>query len=348
MALQKYKNSKQFNSGLAKGLKGKIFLFLGEEEGEKDKSINSILSAVFSDATDRSRYTGRFYLNDDRNTMEEFTSAADFALTGSMFSDKKVCIIRNIENLKINDRVRNIMDDLLTSTPEGTFVIMTSMSNQAPAYIEKKHDLIEIVQFWKNFDSDLFNYIKKTFTDRKISVDEKIIPLMIDLTGNDIKKTDELLDLISLSSGDMEVNEDMLRDIAGDMKDVSVFEFTDALFLREKKSFIYLKNLLDTGTAELLILSMIVRQAELLERYYCFLDEKFTHDEAVGKLGLAASKLRRDRFTAILKKTPRSALGRIYPLIGRTEYSIKTGSSGNSVITGPLFILVSDILTVKQ
>ena len=328
MALKKYKNSKQFNSELMKGVKGKIFLFLGEEEGEKDKSINRILSYVFTENTDRSQNTGRFYINEDKNAQEEFIAAADFALSGSMFSDRRVCIIRNIENLKVNDTTRNIMDDLITSTPEGTILIMTSMLNQPPAYIEKKYDTVEVIQYWKNFDSDLFNYIRKILTDRRIRFDDRIIPLMIELTGNDIKKIDELLDLILISSGDIDLNENLLRDIAGDIRDVSIFEFTDSLFLKEKKSLAYLKKLLDAGTAELLILNMIVRQADSLEKYYGLLEEKLTHEEAIAKLGLSASRLRRDRFNAIIKKTSRSNLNTIYPLIARTEYSIKTGGSG--------------------
>ena len=57
-----------------------------------------------------------------------------------MFSNNRACIIRNIENIKINDAVKNIMDDMMTSAPEGTVIIMTSMANQAPAWIEKKYE----------------------------------------------------------------------------------------------------------------------------------------------------------------------------------------------------------------
>jgi DNA polymerase III delta subunit len=347
MALKKYKNSRQFNSELSKGIKGKTFLFLGEEEGEKDKSINTILSSVFSGNEDRAQNTGRFYITEDKNAHEEFVAAADFALSGSMFSERKVCIIRNIENLKVNETVKNIMDDLITSTPDGTILIITSMLNQAPAYIEKKYDRIEIVQYWKNFDSDLFNYIRKTLSDSKFSFDEKIIPLMIELTGNDIKKIDELLDIISITCRDIALDENLIRDIAGDIRDISLFEFTDSLFMKDKKSLLYLKKLLDSGTAELLILNMIARQAESLERYYGLLEEKLSHDEAIAKLGLSASKLRRERFNTIIKKTSRSDLNRIYPLIARAEYSIKTGGSRNSIMTVPVFVLASEMLSIK-
>ena len=93
---------------------------------------------------------------------------------------------------------------------------------------------------------------------------------------------------------------------------------------------------------------MIVRQADSLEKYYILLEEKHSHDEAIARLGLAASKLRRERFNAIIKKTSRSDLSRIYPLIARAEYSIKTGGSMNSAVTGPLFVLASEILSIRR
>lgn len=348
MAPKKHQTSKQFSAGLAKGLNGNFYLFLGEEEGEKDKVINIILGLIFKKDEDRGQNTGRYYINDDKNSQEEFTAAADFALSGSMFSENRACIIRNIENIKVNDTVKNIMDDMMSSAPDGTVIIMTSMSNQSPSWIEKKYDdAIHTVQFWKNFDSDLFNYIRKNFNDARLQCDDRIINLLIELTGNDIKKIDEMLDMISLTSKDVPINETLIRDIAGEIREVSVFEFVDSLFMKEKRSLTYLKKLIDEGTAELLILNMMIRQADTIEKYYMLLDGENSQDEALAKLGLAASKLKRDRFTAILKKTARDDLRRIYPLIAKTEYRLKSSNTGLSIISSPVFELASEMLIMK-
>lgn len=349
MALKKYQTSKQFSAELGKGLNGKIFLFLGEEEGEKDKVINTILGIIFKNSEDRVQNTGRYYLNEDKNAQEEFVSAADFALSASMFSEKKACIIRNIENVRVNDTVKNVMDDMMTSAPEGTIIIMTSIANQAPAFIEKKYDdMVSIVQFWKNFDSDLLNYIRKSLVNSKIPFDDRIIPLIIELTGNDIKKIDEMLDMISLTSKDIILNETLVRDLAGEIRDITVFEFVDSLFLKEKRSLSFLQKLLDDGTAPLLILNMIIRQADSIEKYYTLLDEKNNQEEAFAKLGLAASKLKREKFSSILKKTSRENLIRIYPLIAKSEYAIKNSIGGSSIISNPVFVLASEMLMMKQ
>jgi DNA polymerase III delta subunit len=52
--------------------------------------------------------------------------------------------------------------------------------------------------------------------------------------------------ILSLSK-DIEITESLIRDLAGDIKDVTIFDFTDSLFLKEKRSLAILKKLLNEG-----------------------------------------------------------------------------------------------------
>ena len=346
MTQKKYPTSKQFNAELSKGLKGNMFLFIGEEEGEKDKIINSILNLKFKDEDERSQNCGKYHISDDKDRMQEFMSAADFILSGSMFSNNRVCIIRNIEKIETNDSVKNIIDDIFTQTPDGTIIIMTCMANKVPGIIGKKYeDLVQIVQFWKNFDSDLFNYISKTLRNNRVKFDDRMVPLILELTGNDIKKIDEMLDMISIISIDTPLTGALLKDLAGGIREITIFEFIDSLFLKEKRSLLHLKRLLNDGTAELFILNMIVRQADLIERYYNYIKDDHSHEEALAKLGLAASKLRREKFVSILKKISRDEIREIYPYIAKAEYHIKSSGTSRTLVNNPVFVLASEILS---
>ena len=347
MTQKKYPTSRQFNAELSKGLKGNIFLFIGEEEGEKDKTINSILRIKFSDEEQRSQNCGKYYISDDKDRMLEFMSAADFILSGSMFSNTRVCVIRNIENIETNDKVKNIIDDIFTQAPDGTIIIMTCMANKVPGIIGKKYeDLVQIVHFWKSFDSDLFNYISKSLRDKKIKFDDKIVPLILELTGNDIKKIDEILDMISIISTDTPLTGALLKDLAGGgIREITIFEFIDSLFLKDKRSLLHLKRLLNEGTAELFILNMIVRQADLIEKYYTYIKEDYSQEEALAKLGFASSKLRREKFVSILKKINRDEIKKIYPYIAKAEYHIKSSGTSRTLVNNPVFVLSSEILS---
>lgn len=348
MSQKKFPTSKQFAAEIKKGLRHSIYLFLGEAEGDKDKLINQMLEQHFTDPEERRNNTGRFFINEDRNAAEELLAAADFAMAGSMFSAKRVCIIRNFENAKSNDNSKAVIKDMISALAEGTVMIITSAENRPPSLLDRYPDsVIHTVQFWKQFDSDLFTYIKKSLTDKGISIEEKYIPLILDLTGNDIRKIDELIDMTGYSAGDMKLTESVIRDLAGDVREMSVFDFTDSLFRKEKKSLTYLRRLLEEGTAELLILNMILRQADTLEKYYGFLDAKLGQDEALMKLGLASGKIRREKFIEVSRKFTRENLKKFYPLAARAEYMIKSSGAANSLAGNPVFVLAAEIIAMK-
>lgn len=348
MTYKKYPNSKQFIRELNKGLTGSIYLFLGEEEGEKDKVINTMLGIVFGNSPDRRNNTGRFHITDEKNSYDQFIQAADFAMTGSMFSDKRVCIIRNIDLLKQSEASKNTVKDMITGIAEGTLVVITSSKNQAPAFLTKNfEDKISIIQFWKYFDSDLYTYIMRTLKERKIDFEDNIIPLLIEYTGNDIKKIDEAIDTLEYTSGDTSVTSEIIKQLVGYTREITVFDFIDSLFLREKRSLEFLKKLLELGTAELLILNLIAKQAETMEKYYSLIDENNSPDEAMKKIGVAAPQKRRDKFYSLSSKFNTDKIKKIFTLIAATDYAIKSKTPGNSIVSKPVFVLASEILSIR-
>lgn len=343
MALKKYPASKQFFTELHSGVKHRVFLLLGEEEGEKDKAIKLILDRVLGDSPERGLNTGRYIISDDKNAQAEFTAAADFILGGSMFAAERVCVVRNLQHVKFTEGIKNIFSDMISGMPHGTILVMTSTENQPPAFIEKEYPHIYVVQFWKYFDSDLINYVRRTLTDRKMDFHEKIVPLIIELAAGDIRRVDEIIDMAEYSGQGMHINEDMIRELAGDARGASVFDFTDMLFRKDKKSLPLLKQILDDGTAELLVLSMVTRQADMLEKYYRLTAENMPSEEAMTRVGLGTGKLRRDRFNAITRRFTRENLKMVYPLIARADYMLKSsGSAGGA--KSPLVDLAFEIV----
>jgi len=97
----KYPNAKQFKRELDGDRLERLYLFLGEEEGEKDKCINRIMVMAFNDPFERSHASCRFHMEND-----EFMTAADFVLSPSMFSSLRVCVIYNIDALRATAAAR--------------------------------------------------------------------------------------------------------------------------------------------------------------------------------------------------------------------------------------------------
>jgi len=348
LAYKKYPNSKQFDKGLRRNLKSQLYLFTGEEEGEKDKIITKMIGIHLNGEENTSEYTGRYYLTDDRNIMDEFIAAAEYTQSSSMFSSKKIVILKNIDKLKSSSQNSILIEELFTQLPEDTVLIMTIAKNSIPAFIEKAFpENGEIIQFWKFLENDLFNYIQKSLNDKGLKPDSEAINTIIELTGNDIKKIDEAINMLYYSGSDIRVDAHTVKQIIGDTREITVFEFIDHLFSGSRKTLSILSHILDEGVADLLILNMILRQTDLIEKYYLLIDNHQSPDEALKKIGVAFSKPRKDKFMSFTKKIKRQFIPKIYPLIARTDFKIKSGQSGESKISNPIFELSEKILLMK-
>jgi DNA polymerase III delta subunit len=138
----KYPNAKQFKRELDGDRLEHLYLFLGEEEGEKDKCINRIMVMAFSDPSERSHASSRFHMESD-----EFMTAADFALSPSMFSSRRVCVMYNIDALRTPVTTRFL--ELVNELPDTAILILTTREIRPPAFMNPLLDRFKVVQFWR-------------------------------------------------------------------------------------------------------------------------------------------------------------------------------------------------------
>lgn len=349
MSQKNFPNSKQFFQNIKKGITHNIYLFAGEAEGDKDKAINALLSMLFQSEEDKNNNTGKFFIFEDRSSDDEILAAVDFALSFSMFSPKKACIIRNLDNIKTNDKNKKLIKELTEELPESTMLIITISSKDVPSYLSHiPESKMAVFQFWKQFDSDLINYIKVETKNKKIPIEEKFIYLILELAGNDIKKIDTILDMVqylSLSK-DIEITESLIRDLAGDIKDVTIFDFTDSLFLKEKRSLTILKKLLNEGTETLFIINMIIRQLEFLDKYFLLIKSGLAEDEVLKKIGIQG-KLKKEKFIDSTRLFNDEKIKTIFAIAAKAEYLAKSGSAKTNLLSNPAFILSTEILMLK-
>jgi len=338
MALKKYPSSKVFKKELEGKKLSRLYLFMGEEEGEKDKFIQKILDLTFQNSEERNNSTGRFHIEND-----EFLAAADFALSQSMFSSTRVCIMRNIESLKSTKNNKLIFKDIMENLPDDTSLIMTTIKNRPPDFIPAAFlDKTKVVQFWKFFDNDIYNYIKAELKKTNLNIEEKALNLLIELTGKDIKKIDDALEMIKYSGQSDIITQNTIADLIHDVRNVSVYDFIDSLFKKQKRALHLFKKTLEEGTPEGRIFYEITRQVETLERYYILIEEGNNIDEAIKKCGIYSKN--RDNFLSYTRLFPADKVKKIFKLITKADYKRKSGSSSKELVASPLFNLITEML----
>ncbi|MBN2161002.1 MAG: DNA polymerase III subunit delta [Spirochaetes bacterium] len=335
----KYPNAGQFKRELDSDRLERIYLFLGEEEGEKDKAINRITVMAFSDPNERSLATGRFHIEND-----DFMAAADFALSPPLFSSRRICIMYNIDSLPYA-RHKAVFQDLVVNLPDSAMLIMTSHEIRPPAFMAELLDRFKVVQFWRYFDKDIYNYILASFRKLGLPIDDRAVDILVERTGNDIKKIDDAIDMIRFSGETGRVDAEMIQYFIPDQKDANVFEFVDALFKKDTHALSLFKRIFEDGTPDLRVVYQVLRQAEIIEKYYSLAEEGAPAEEAMARAGVYSKN--RGNFWLYTKAFPRSLLRRVFPLISATDYKLKSGGASKDLPANPVFNLANDILFMK-
>lgn len=332
-------NSKQFKKELSKkNQSDDIYLFTGEEEGEKEKVISALIEKIIPDDADRSYSVGRFHIENG-----EFMEAAKFVLSQSMFASRMICICKNIDSLQVSKESKDLLQEVIENRPDSTIIIFTSSGNFAPKSIPTslRKDM-KVVQFWRYFENELHPYIQNRARELQLMLDGTATTRLIQLLGRDIQKIDNALEKLRNLAPGSSVTADMVTQVITDERDISVFDFIDALFLRKKSTFTLLKKLIEGGTFELVILSMIMRQAEIIEQYHSLISRGYSEGESLSSLKINPKK--RTQFAQFVKNNPPEILRNIFPLIFRADLNSKTGGRTNSMLSNPIFDLTIQYL----
>ncbi|MCL2025310.1 MAG: DNA polymerase III subunit delta [Leptospirales bacterium] len=335
MAFVKYPNSNSLKNEIAKKNLKPLYLFLGPEEGEKDKFIADISSILFKNNPLAKESTGRFHCENG-----EINEAAGFALLNSMFSQTKLCVLYNIDTIAAADK--KTAEEIINGLPPGTTLIATSVKNQPPAVLSnallKK---IEVVQFWRRFDNDIHKYIMAALKKHGYDAAPDVLNIIAANNNNDIRKIDETLEILISSAGEKIIGAEFVMSIISDNSEASVFDFTDALFQKNKKAPAYYKKLIDEGESEQRIFNMILREISLLEKYYIAESETGSITEALERCGIV--KKHQDKFLNITRHFNKEKLGEIYSLAMKADYKRKSANR-RGLMSDPIMSFINGII----
>lgn len=334
--MAKYPNAKQFKRELDGDRLEQLYLFLGEEEGDKDKCINRIMVMAFSDPGERAHATGRFHIEND-----EFMSAADFILSTPLFSSKRLCVMYNIESLNAG-KSGGIFQDMVRDMPGESILILTTREIRPPALLAPVLERFKVVQFWRYFDNDIHTYIAAGIRKLGRTIEDQAMDLLVERTGNDIKKIDDAIDMIKYSGTTGPVDIELIKNCIDDVKDASVSEFIDALFRRDPRALTLCKKVREDETPELRILYQVTRQAEMMEAFYALVEDGVPPEEAMTRAGVYSKN--REKFWRYTETFPRDRLRRLFIRISAADYALKSGAASKDLVAGPVFNLASDML----
>ena len=261
--------SKVFLSSLTKLPATRFFLFLGEEEGEKEKAIARIRTLYFGNEE------GEFSIFHAENG--ELMKAASFLLSSSMFSKKKMAVIKGMgssskstaekEEEGATASRKNEASIASQIFGEDNFIVVFSTSSKTcPTALKKQLGLLQQVIFYPPFENDVSTYIAAELKKKGKTLSADSIRFVTSLVGRSYEKADDAIEKIEFGSdtGSPDIRD--LRLLLSETREISVFEYIDALFAQKKNSFSLLKGVLDEGSHELQVLALVNRKLRETER----------------------------------------------------------------------------------
>ncbi len=332
-------NSKALFQELGAKKLSTAYLFLGEEEGEKDKAIKLIGDILFGTEGERKNSTGNFHINNG-----ELMDAAAFTMLQSMFSYKKLCLMRGFESSPSGKQHQSTLRDVIEGLPDGTCLVMTSTENRVPSIIPSDlAHIIKTVQFWKHFENDTVNYVNIAASKAGLRFTDKAMSILLDRTGRDIKKIDDTIEMVKFYGASKEITPEILKDLLNDNGGTSVYDFIEALFRRNPGAPVLLKRVLDDGTSEGRIIFEIIKHLEKIESYFKLTSQGMTIDEAVSKSGIFPRNA--NNFLRHTRSFPPEKVQQLYSGTVKTDWLRKSSGRTVSLASNPLLDLVALFLS---
>jgi DNA polymerase III subunit delta len=320
----KIPNSRQILPSIEKGDIKTCYLFLGEEEGEKEKFIEKIASLYFGKEKPS---LSRFHC-----VSGDIVNAASFTLESSMFSSKKMAVISEIETL-ISQKDTSLLADIVRDLPTDSMVILTTHDNTIPKSLSALSERLQPVIFWRMFENEIQTHILKRISSAGRTIDNQAALRIISLTGRDLRKTDEAIDRI-LGGTEGSITEQIVLSLIADQRDVSAFEFVESFFKRRKNCLSLLKKVLDEGGNELGLLALLQREAERIENYHAFRSAGKNHDDAIAELKINPRTI--NDFSESVASTDSKKIRDLFTALAAADRAIKSSKVSHSVLSSPL------------
>ena len=209
-----------------------IFLFYGENFGQKEEVIDNLFKNNFKDTT--YNYNEKDIFNNLENFYNQITSK-------SFFEDKKLIIINSISE-KFKDEVESILDKEIKDI---TLILITDLldtKSKIRKFFERDKDLV-IVPFYKDDFKSLSNVARLFFKEKKISTSQEIINMLVDKSSGNRKSLKNELEKIENFLGTRKtLNTDHVLKLTNLSENHSISELVNNCLAKNKKTTLKIIN----------------------------------------------------------------------------------------------------------
>ena len=251
----------------------KIFLFYGENEGHK----NEIIEDKF-----KKKYTNSIYVYEENEILKNQENFFNEILSKSFFEKEKLIIIN-----RTTDKIKNLIDEIIEKKIDDIIIILNSNSLEKKSKLrilfEKNKDLT-CIPFYADNNQTLNSIINFFFREKKISISQQLINVLIERSRGDRKNlSNELQKIESFSLNKKNINFQEIIKLTNLADNYSASELIDHCLAKNTKKTVTILNENNYSDEDnMIIIKTLLNKLKRLLKIHDLIDETSNIDQAVS------------------------------------------------------------------
>lgn len=234
------------------------YLIFGEENYLIDDLLERIPALFLPDLQREMNFFVRYA---PETSLEEISA---LAAGSSLFSDKKVIIYKNVENLRSLD-VAQFKKYLEHPDPNICLVLVARTDSVSAPKFRKISAHLQTVRVTALREADLIDFIRENLRRQGKSITADAARLLIYLAGDRLQNLKNQINQLAQYAGAENISDEDIEQVVGMFASRNVFDFTLQIATRKLNKGLYtLHNLLERGESPQSILYFLIRHFTIL------------------------------------------------------------------------------------
>ena len=237
--------------------KNNFYLLYGENEGYKNEVIKKYFEKI---------YPNSIYRHDENQILDDKDKFLNGLLSKSFFDIKKLIIIS-----RVSDKIMNIIEEIISKNIKDITIILSAKilekKSKLRNFFEKEKKII-CVPFYADSNQTLNSIALKFFKEKKISISQQTINLLIErCRGNRENLNNELEKIENFSKSEKKINSDDILKLTNLAENYNATELTDNCLAKniKKTTNILNENHYSTEDCILITRTLLIKAKRLLK-----------------------------------------------------------------------------------
>ena len=264
---------KSFELGKSKLEDCNFYLFYGDNEGLKEETIINFFEK---------KYQGRVYRYEEKEILDNLSDFYNSVLTKSFFDNDKLIVIN-----RVSDKIKVVIEELIEKKPEDIQFILNSKNLEKKSTLRKifeKEKSVVCIPFYEDNNQTLNAIISQFFRDKKISVSQQLINILIERSRGDRKNlNNELHKIENFSLDKKSINLQEIIKLTNLSDNYSASELVDhSLAKNTRKTVTILSENNYSDEDNIIVIRTLLTKLKRLLKIHELIDEKNNIDQAIS------------------------------------------------------------------